>query len=89
MNATVDVVVSWPANSSVITSSRTWRSLSALPSPSRASSSRLNTSSPRSPLARRRAISAYTTRSSARAARCIRAHGVPGPRRNRDVYSVA
>ncbi len=34
MKDTVEVVVSWPANSSVITSSRTWRSLSDVPSSS-------------------------------------------------------
>ena len=49
-NATVAVVVSWPANSSVITSSRTCSSLSRPPSSSAASSSSESRSSPRSPL---------------------------------------
>ena len=44
MNDIVEVVVSWPANSSVITSSRICRSLRRLPSSSSASSSRLRMS---------------------------------------------
>ena len=65
--ATVEVVVSWPANSSVITSSRTWRSDRPLPSSSSASSSSESRSSPRSPVARRRPISPSTSVSSLRA----------------------
>src|SRR3954470_21547763 len=52
MNATVEVVVSWPANSSVMTSSRTCWSLSCEPSSSWASSSSERMSSPRSPVRR-------------------------------------
>ena len=65
--------MSCPANSSVMTSSRMWRLDSPSPSSSVASSSRLRMSSPRSPVVRRRSISAKISSSS----RAARAHQPP------------
>ena len=75
-NEIVAVVVSWPANSSVITWSRTWRSESSV------SISSDSTSSPRAPDARRRGDLAVDelVEPLARAA-ISRAYGVRGPRR--------
>ena len=79
--ASAVAVVSWPAMSRVMSSSRSSVSLSGSPSSSRAASSSEKTSSPSAApgSARRRAISSYRTASASRRTRANRAHGLSRP----------